>query len=434
MKNNTIILGAGMTGLAAGSISGFPVYEASALPGGICSSYYIRPGDKTRLHAVPQDGEAYRFDIGGGHWIFGGDAILNQFLNTIAPFKAYNRISSVYFRKTNQYVPYPIQNHLGYLDKAIALKALTEMTTASGGTVVTMEDWMRQSFGDTLTGLFFAPFHEMYTAGLWQTISPQDSYKSPVNLKLALQGAFEKTPPAVGYNTSFLYPIEGLDRLSSRMAEKCNITYNKEVIKIDLKRKEVHFKDGSGEKFERIISTLPLNRTMEMSGLNTSAPVYPYSSVLVLNIGAVRGAACPNDHWLYNPDTQSRFHRVGFYSNVDVSFLPRSSQTNNSRVSIYVERAYPGSALPSQSDIETYAASVVKELQEWGYIGSAEVVDPTWIDVAYTWAMPQSNWKEQATRELQNNHIYPIGRYAAWSFQGIANSIRDGFLIGSCFK
>jgi hypothetical protein len=34
-----LILGAGMTGLAAGMASGLPVLEAAAHPGGICCSY-----------------------------------------------------------------------------------------------------------------------------------------------------------------------------------------------------------------------------------------------------------------------------------------------------------------------------------------------------------------------------------------------------------
>ena len=36
--DDTFILGAGMTGLAAGYASGLPVYEAAPFPGGICSS------------------------------------------------------------------------------------------------------------------------------------------------------------------------------------------------------------------------------------------------------------------------------------------------------------------------------------------------------------------------------------------------------------
>jgi len=44
-----MILGAGMTGLAAGRASGFPVYEAEETPGGICSSYYVRPGERATV-------------------------------------------------------------------------------------------------------------------------------------------------------------------------------------------------------------------------------------------------------------------------------------------------------------------------------------------------------------------------------------------------
>jgi len=43
-KERVLILGAGMTGLAAGYASGLPVYEAAEWPGGICSSYCVRPG------------------------------------------------------------------------------------------------------------------------------------------------------------------------------------------------------------------------------------------------------------------------------------------------------------------------------------------------------------------------------------------------------
>ena len=62
-----------------------------------------------------------------------------------------------------------------------------------------------------------------------------------------------------------------------------------------------------------------------MSGLAVDGTPEPYTSVLVLNIGAVRGPECPEDHWLYNPDATSGLHRVGFYSNVDTHFLPASS-------------------------------------------------------------------------------------------------------------
>lgn len=57
------ILGGGVTGLSAGLKIGLPVFEAMSDPGGICSSYYVRPGESTRLAEAPVDGEAYRFEI-----------------------------------------------------------------------------------------------------------------------------------------------------------------------------------------------------------------------------------------------------------------------------------------------------------------------------------------------------------------------------------
>ena len=422
-----------MTGLAAGLVSHLPVYEAQDVPGGICSSYYLAKGIEEPLFKAPDDQEAYRFEIGGGHWIFGGDPKVLNYINSIVPTKSYSRKSAVYFSKKELYVPYPIQNHLGYLGKNIAEQSLKEIINSPEGVPKTMADWIEKSFGKTLTELFFAPFHELYTAGLWTEIAPQDAYKSPVNPAVVRQGAFDKAPPAVGYNVTYVYPVEGLNTLAQRMALKCDINYDKRVSIISIDKKEVSFSNGSGANYENLVSTLPLNKAMEMAGLEVDEEPAFYTSVLVLNIGATRGSKCPDDHWLYIPDSDSRFHRVGFYSNVDVSFLPRSSRKNNDRVSIYVERAYKNGQKPSNKEIETYSESVVKELKSWGFIQEAETVHPTWIDVAYTWSMPGSNWKELAVSELEKHGVYQVGRYGRWVFQGIAESIEDGFSAGNAF-
>jgi protoporphyrinogen oxidase len=105
---NTIILGGGMTGLAAGMASGLPVLEAADASGGICSSYYLCPGTTDRLATAPHHGEAYRFEIGGGHWIFGGDPAILHLIRTLTPVKSYQRRSSVYFCQGDRYVPYPL--------------------------------------------------------------------------------------------------------------------------------------------------------------------------------------------------------------------------------------------------------------------------------------------------------------------------------------
>ena len=69
-----------------------------------------------------------------------------------------------------------------------------------------------------------------------------------------------------------------------------------------------------------------------------------------------------------------------------------------------------------------------------GYMGEAEVVDPTWIDVAYTWSWPGSRWVSKALRVLEEQGVYQVGRAPRWIFQGIADSIRDGFIVGNAFR
>ena len=423
-----IILGAGITGITAGFKSGSAIYETTELAGGICYSYYMRPGDNKCLQKASMDKEVYRFEIGGGHWIFGADRKVLQFIRKFTSVRSYSRRSAVYFSRKKLYVPYPLQNNLRYLDKAIARKALDEIPYKTVGSFSTMKEWLMGNFGPTLCEFFFFPFHNLYTAGLYEQVVPQDEYKSPVDSPKILKGAGQGVIPA-GYNAAFVYPEGGFNVLAERIAENCSIHYRKKAVKIDIKHKKVFFADGSAASYSKLISTLPLNKMIEMTGLKISENADPYTSVLVLNIGAVRGKECPDEHWLYISDSKSGFHRVGFYSNVEASFLPKSSQGANDRVSIYVERTYPGGQRPHDREIKSYIDSVIRELQDWGFIKYAEAINPTWIDVAYTWSWPRSQWKERSLKALKAHDVYQAGRYGRWVFQGIADSIREGLKV-----
>ena len=425
MKKNVAILGAGMTGLSAGYTAGTPIYEAQQTPGGICASYYADSvGNEFASRA---EEESYRFEVGGGHWIFGSDDIILNFIDSLSAAKKYKRRSAVYFRDMDLYVPYPLQNHLSYLPSEIREKVLIEIKGDSRKMISTLSDWLESSFGKTLCELFFFPFHGLYTAGLYTQVAPQDSFKTPIDKSLIAKGAREETS-TVGYNAAFVYPEKGFDDLIGKMAEKCKIEFNNKVVKIDPNSKEVFFEDGRSVRYDKIISTLPLNRMTEMAGMDAGKQD-PHTSVLVMNIGALKGKKCPDYHWVYIPKSRSGFHRVGFYSNVDRSFLPLSSRIIGDRVSIYVEKGYKAGNKPSQEMIEKMGENIVAELKEWGFIESVEVLSPTWIDVAYTWEYPDSQWKKRAIDKLTEMDIYQVGRYAKWRFQGITESIKDGLAI-----
>ena len=98
--------------------------------------------------------------------------------------------------------------------------------------------------------------------------------------------------------------------------------------------------------------------------------------------------------------------------------------------SLYVERAFAGGERPAPDQCEAYVAATLAELRDWGFIGETLIVDPSWIDIAYTWSWPGSPWRSQALAALDSVGIHQVGRYAAWKFQGIASSMRDGLQAG----
>lgn len=427
MKNEYLILGAGVAGLSAGMNTGKQIYEANDFPGGICASYYMNSNGRRFYYR--NDEKAYRFEVGGGHWIFGADDSTLDFMDRLSCVKSYERRSAVYFPARDLYVPYPLQNHLSHLPEDIARRALDEIVKSDHTkNVSTLADWLVLHFGKTLCELFFFPFHQLYTAGLFTKIEPQDRYKTPVDKEQIIKGFDENTSP-VGYNAIFVYPERGLDDLMRKMAERCKVDYYKEVTEIDTKKRQILFEDGTATKYKALISTLPLNKVVKLTNLTVKEAEPPYTSVLVINIGAKKGSKCPDYHWLYIPKSKMRFHRIGFYSNVDSSFLPISSREDDDKVSIYLEKAYLPEEKPEDEEIKRLCDDIVKELQSWKFINETEVIDPTWIEVAYTWSYPGSKWRERATKLLKQNDIHQIGRYGSWQFQGIAESMRNGLEV-----
>lgn len=399
--------------------SGLPILEAAETPGGICASYYRQPGSATRLSAAPANGEAFRFERGGGHWIFGADPSILPLLNGMRPLTMHHRNATVFFPDRQLHVPYPIQNHVELLGADFA-RLQKEETSGPLRVAVTLRDWLESSFGASLCREFFFPFHELYTAGLYDRIAPQDAQKSP--------------NAGAGYNVEFAYPADGLDALIGEMAGRCQIQYASEVTGIETGERRLSMADGRQLAYAGLISTLPLNRMLALTGVTVDAPADPWTSVLVLNIAARRGRHCPDVHWCYLPGSKAGFHRVGFYSNVEPSFLPRSQRATDDTVSLYVERAFPGGERPASIECEAYVAATLAELRDWGFIGETLVVDPSWIDIAYTWSWPGSPWRSQALAALDSAGIHQVGRYAVWKFQGIASSMRDGLQAGWAAK
>jgi protoporphyrinogen oxidase len=415
------ILGAGVAGLAAGLATGFPILEASSRAGGICRSYERR---LPATVAVDNQLAAYRFEVGGGHWIHTRYPVIRDFLASMTPVDMHIRNTAVYLPDFDRYVPYPLQEHLHHLPDTVAARIREERQSAGVPAGPTMRDHFEQLFGPTLCGLFFHPFHELYTAGLYSAIAPQDPFKTPP----PGDAPYSQAPSSSGYNATFMYPRHGFNPMIDKLAGYTSIEFGREAVEIDPERKHISLRQG-GIAYTALISTVPLNAMQRMAGIATRNAADPHTSVLVINIGALRGPRCPDYHWIYFPHSASGFHRIGIYSNVSPSFIPVTTD-GRERASFYVECSYPSDSPPAPEEIDRRCLAVVEEMRAMGYLIEPEIIDPSFVELAYTWRRPGSTWAEELMDELRKRSIFQTGRYAAWRGYGIADSIRDGFLQG----
>jgi protoporphyrinogen oxidase len=373
----------------------------------------------------------FRFEPAGGHWLFGLSPAGLEGMRRFGEFRTYTRRAAVLLAD-GQLVPFPLQDNLRYLDAPLRKRILDELASPRVPLQpsATFAQWLHASFGPTLCALFFQPFNERYTAGLLRDVAPQDFYKSPVDLDRVRQGALEPVADR-GYNQSFHYPEGGLDQLARAIGTGCEIHLSHRVVAIDVEERRIEFGNGRTLGYDHVISTLPLHEMAAMCRLEARHAADPATAVLVVNIAATRGRRCPIAHWVYLAESRSGMHRVGFYSNVDASFLPAGLAEGQEYLSLYAECSYQSTGVtPDDAALAEAARAIVDELKEWGFIEEAMIVEPTFTDPAYTWTRPGSRWATDTIRSLAAFGIQQIGRYGAWRFQGIATSFEEGAAAG----
>jgi protoporphyrinogen oxidase len=432
-RARTIILGGGMCGLGAALASYLPAYEATDRPGGVCYSYYVDPEGVRRDPPNQDVSGCFRFEPAGGHWMFGISPDSLTRIGKFAAFRKYKRQAAVYFPQSAQLVPFPLQDNLRYLDKPLRDRIVAEICydpPAVNGESPSLKDWLFHNFGPTLCELFFFPFNERYTAGLYSGIAAQDGYKSALDRQRVLQGASGNTEDK-GYNSVFYYPGDGLDHLIRNISAGCTVHLDHAVSGIDSRDHQVFFSNGTQLPYDRIISTIPLNHMVRLCEVECGAQPDPATAVLVVNVGAVRGHRdfLPY-HWIYVPSSSSGMHRFGFYNHVDSSFLPLNYQNRTDIVSIYAERSFSSASPPGLKEQSSATSAIVEELKDWGVISEPIVISWTFTDPAYTWSRRGSTWAQHAINQLSEAGISQIGRYGGWRFQGMLESFEQGLSAG----
>ena len=231
----------------------------------------------------------------------------------------------------------------------------------------------------------------------------------------------------MGYNPKFLYPKDGgIDCLPQALARSVSkIQTEHHLESVDAKRKVVRFSNGREEPYDKLVSTIPLPLIYRLlndapDDLKMAAEKLSVISVLDFNVG-VKRPNISDQHWIYFPEDQYIFSRIGFPANFSKAVAPPGTS------SIYVEITHPSDVSPNIN--ECYERAMA-DLQKCGILRQDDqilTVNTLHINYAYVvFDKHRQRHVESLIGYLEANNIFPAGRYGRWEYFSMEDSILSG--------
>lgn len=418
-KRRIAIIGAGPTGLGAAyrlaelGYSNFAVFEKNDYAGGLAASF--------------TDDAGFVWDIGGhvqfSHYDYfdramdstmGGDWLLHE------------RESWVWMRE--RFIPYPFQNNIHFLPEAERRACLLGLIRRrqNGHAPANFEEWIYSRFGEGIATSFMVPYNRKVWA---HPLSMLDygwigERVADVDLERIITNWLDDTVDASwGPNNRFRFPLRGgTGEIWRRMADALpsgSIEYERDVCAISPTSRTIHFTDGTSERYDILLSTMPLDRLAHVSGdeaLQSAASGLRYSTVHVVGIG-LRGAppeSLRKKCWIYFPESTVPFFRLTVFSNYSPNNVPDATQ----QWSVMVEVS-ESSAAPVCRD--GLIESVIEGLVATGVLTRTSDIVSCWQFTApHGYPTPFLNRDavvKPMLAALRQSDIYSRGRFGAWKYE-----------------
>jgi protoporphyrinogen oxidase len=281
---------------------------------------------------------------------------------------------------------------------------------------------------------FMVPFNEkLWKVSLDELTSDWVSWLIPKpELNDVINGALGIKDKAFGYNPSFLYPAtDGIRVLPESFLPGIQELQNgMELIEVDTRRRRALFHDRvSGENqtvhYESLVSTIPIPELVRRCHdvpprLKEAAEGLRWVSVYNVNLGVSREGVS-DKHWLYFPEPQYPFYRVGFPMN----FSPSLGRAGCS--SMYVEMSHRPTEHESPEQVIARARSGMELAGILRPDDELVVADVKDLHYAYVYFdRHRAATVPAILTELEQRHIYSVGRYGRWEHTSMEDAIGQG--------
>jgi protoporphyrinogen oxidase len=417
------ILGAGPTGLGAAyrlverGEKDFEIFERAPHIGGLASSF--------------EDSKGFTWDV-SGHIIFSGYPYFNSFLESVLGKDGVRRIDrESWIKFEDRYVRYPFQNHLSSLPEEAMIECLIGLiesqTIDRNRAFTNFEEWVLAKFGAGVSKHFMAP----YNRKVWATPLNRMGFYwiaervSVVDWKKALQTALRPAVTDWGPNATFGYPatrgtvglwLAVLPYIGDR------VRMRKRALSVDEDKHEIAFTDGTTRKYDRLLSTLPLDALVARLNhapetVRAASKKLMFNRLFSVGIGLARPSPSTKN-WIYFPNPKTPFYRMTYLSNYSPDIVPDGDTSRY--CSLLTETTYsPHYRLPPGNFVKAVLDGLLAEkILEPSDV--EKVVSTYLIHAGHAYPIPSLD-RDDALAVIQpyleSKDIYSRGRFGSWKYE-----------------
>lgn len=401
-KIKYLIIGAGISGLTFANYikNDYMILEKESEVGGYCRT--IRKGD-------------FIWDYAGHFFHFKTDEFKKIFLDEVNSEDIISKDKCTKILYKNQLVDYPFQTNIHQLEKQEFIDCLYDLfNKEEKDDYDNFLDMLYGKFGKSIVEKFLKPYNEkLYACDLHKLDKDAMGRFFPYADKKQIIANMKKNKDEVSYNNKFLYPRNGagsfINILYNKL-DKSKIKLNTHIVSIDLNNKIAKTQDGQEYKFEYLINTAPLNVFMDLiddEKIKKLESELSYNKVLVFNLGFNKKSKYVKEHWMYIPDKDVNYYRIGFYDNI----------LDSDKLSMYIEIGFDKD---EKIDIDEQLKMTLENLLKSGIIDNDTKLEE-YVSIVMNPAYVHINEKtDKEIRKLQkewkNKGVYTIGRYGAWTY------------------
>lgn len=399
-----IIIGAGATGLSYATFTknDFLILEADSEIGGYCKT-------------IKQDG--FVWDYSGHFFHFRNpefEKFICQYIEPSTILKCHKHTQINYY---GQYIDFPFQKNIHQLDKQEFIDCLYDLFENEYNKYSNFREMLYCKFGKSIAEKFLIPYNEkLYACDLNKLDTDAMGRFFPYADKNDIVANFKSTK-SKSYNDFFTYPeggaIEYIKSLKHRISDD-KLSVNERVVSIDVRDKKVTTTKRV-LRYDNLISTIPFPKLLQLAGVEYDETIYSWNKVLVFNLGFDAKGRDVKNNWVYFPDKELSFYRVGYYDNI----------FNTQRMSLYVELGFDKN---QDIDVEFWFSKVMEDMHRAGIIDNQKLVShhSVVMDPAYVHITSQSVADVKVKKAmLGENNIYSIGRYGSWTYCSIEDGMAE---------